>query len=237
MGLAHIWKYISKSRKGLQCPPGLTSSMAQDREGHRAIPSKFSLCEIIASLFGLAGCWCDQQSEITAYLWKNMREVQVIHFHPNQICTRQLISHSMMQTRANADKPTGDCVADSDKDPLKICKITPGGLEHVHETVDIKILHPKNKTKQNKSLEKIISSFLNTLPHSFPPFYIPTQNKFFSGGMWDWSSYRLKFAGCTFTHKLERHLKGPVPAIAFTELHSRVALSSLQWQCVKTYVI
>lgn len=56
-----------------------------------------------------------------------------------------------MQTRANADKLTRDCVADSDKDPLKICKITPGGLEHVHETVDIKILHPKNKPKQNVS--------------------------------------------------------------------------------------
>ena len=53
-----------------------------------------------------------------------------------------------MQTRPNADKPTRDCVADSDKDPLKICKIIPWRLEHMHETVDIKILHPKNKTKQ-----------------------------------------------------------------------------------------
>lgn len=49
----------------------------------------------------------------------------------------------MMETWTNADKHTRDCVADSDKDPLKICKITPGGLEHVHEAVDIKILHPK----------------------------------------------------------------------------------------------
>lgn len=75
----------------------------------------------------------------------------------------------MMQTWANADKPTRDCVADSDKDPLKICKITPGGLEHVHETVDIEILHPKNKTKQNISeknnlqLPQYSSLFFSTL--------------------------------------------------------------------------
>lgn len=162
--------------------------------------------------------------------------MQVSHFHPNQVCIRQIISHSTMQTSANADKPTRDCVADSDKDPFKVCKITPGGLEHVHETVDIKILHPKNKTKQNIS-EKNPSSFLNTLPRSFPSFYIPTHNKFFSGRMRDWSPYRIKFAGCTFTQKPEKCLKGPVPAIAFTELHSSVVLNSLQRQCFKTYVI
>lgn len=83
----------------------------------------------------------------------------------------------MTQTWANADKLTRDCVADSDKDPLKICKITPGGLEHVHETVDIKILHPKNKPKQQKKSEKIISSFLNTHSYHFPCFYISKHNK------------------------------------------------------------
>lgn len=54
--------------------------------------------------------------------------------------------------------------------------------------------------------------------------------------MWDYSPYRNKLAGCTFTHKTERHIKGPTSAIAFTELHSGVALSSLQWHCFRTYV-
>lgn len=59
-----------------------------------------------------------------------------------------------MQTWANADELTRDCVADSDKNSLKICKITPGRLEHVHEAVDIKIFHSKNKSKQNISGKK-----------------------------------------------------------------------------------
>jgi len=73
-------------------------------------------------------------------------------------------------------------------------------------------------------MKKISSSFLNIHIHSFAAFYIPKHNKLFSGGMWDWSHYRIKFADCSFTRKPERHFKGPVPAVAFIELHSRVAL-------------
>lgn len=107
----------------------------------------------------------------------------VNHFHPNQIYARQLISHSMMQTRANADKPTRNCVADSDKDPLKICKITPGGLEHVHETVDIKILHPKNKPKQNVCEKKSPPASSIAFAVLFHPFIYLQHNKFSGGGM------------------------------------------------------
>lgn len=51
----------------------------------------------------------------------------------------------MMQIWENADKLTRDRVTDSHKDLLKIRKITPGRLEHVHKTVDIEILHPEKK--------------------------------------------------------------------------------------------
>lgn len=145
MGLEHTWKYISKSQKGPWCPAALTSSTAQDREGHWAITSNSSSLWDHSLVF--QSCGLMVWSPVWDYSLFTDTEEPVSHLHPNQIRTRQLINHSTTQTRGNADKLTRDCVADSDKDPLKICKITPGGLEHVHETIDIKVLHPKNKPK------------------------------------------------------------------------------------------
>lgn len=149
--------------------------IAQDREGHCAISSNSSLCKKSFAFWscGLLVRWVAW--DYSLFTENHARaEVRVSHFHLNQICTRQLMSHPTMQTWANADKPTRDCVADSDKDLLKICEVTPGGLEHVHETVDIKILHPKNKTKRlwknNLQLPQYPSAFSSTLLFTYTQY-------------------------------------------------------------------